>query len=130
MSQNRTDIAELGEFGLIDKLTSPVRHYHNTTILGAGDDAAVISIGDQERLLLSTDTLVEGVHFDLSYVPLRHLGYKAVAVNVSDICAMNGHARQLTVSIAFSNRFSLQAIEELYAGIYAACEAYHVDLVG
>jgi thiamine-monophosphate kinase len=130
MSEKPTDVTDLGEFGLIERLISPIRHYQDTTILGAGDDAAVISIGEEERMLLSTDTLVEGVHFDLSYVPLKHLGYKAVAVNVSDICAMNGQARQLTVSIAFSNRFSLQAIEELYAGIYAACEAYQVDLVG
>jgi thiamine-monophosphate kinase len=131
MSEQKTELTKLGEFGLIEKLTQSIHHVQPSTIQGVGDDAAVISSSSQnEYLLLSTDTMVEGVHFDLSYVPLKHLGYKAVAVNVSDICAMNGYARQITVSLAVSNRFSVEAIEELYAGILAACQAYNVDLVG
>ena len=127
--ENRTELEALGEFGLIDKLTADVKKYHNSTIKGVGDDAAVIDCGDK-YMLVSTDTLMEGVHFDLTYVPLKHLGYKAVVVNLSDIYAMNGDARQITVSIAVSNRFSVEALEELYAGINKACELYQVDLVG
>ena len=130
MSENRTELSELGEFGLIDKLTSGFISSHPSTMFGVGDDAAVISVSEEEALLVSTDMLVEGVHFNLMYMPLKHLGYKAVAVNVSDICAMNATAEQITVSIAVSNRFPLEALEELYEGIHAACKNYNIDLVG
>ena len=126
---NTTSIDSLGEFGLIDHLTKDVRIKNKSSILGVGDDAAVIDIGNKYHLL-STDLLVEGVHFDLAYVPLKHLGYKSVSVNVSDICAMNGDAKQITVGIAMSNRFTVEAIEELYEGIKLACKNYGVDLVG
>ena len=128
-NQSKTDLSKLGEFGLIDRLTGHIELIHDTSIKGVGDDAAVMNFGD-ERCVVSTDLLVEGVHFDLSYMPLRHLGYKAVIVNLSDIYSMNAHASQITVSIAVSNRFSLEAIEELYAGIKLACSVYKVDLVG
>ncbi len=124
-----TEIGTLGEFGLIDKLAENVKSYQSSTIKGIGDDAAVIDRGDYFELV-STDMLVEGVHFDMSYTPLKHLGYKAVAVNASDIAAMNGLPQQITVSIAISNRFSVEALEELYVGINSACEAYNIDLVG
>ena len=130
MSEERTDLGDLGEFGIIDQLTKGIELKNSSSILGVGDDAAVIDTGTDEFLLVSTDTLVEGVHFNLMYMPLKHLGYKSVAVNVSDICAMNGKAEQITVSIAVSNRFSLEALEELYAGIKLACSEYEVDLVG
>lgn len=126
----RTELATLGEFGLIERINQQFTPVLPQTIKGIGDDAAVIDTATDEYLLVSTDMLVEGVHFDLSYVPLKHLGYKAIAVNVSDIAAMNGIPRQVTVSIGLSNRFSVEAIDELYAGIQAACEAYKVDLVG
>ena len=125
-----TSVSELGEFGLIDHITKSFRNNNKSTIKGVGDDAAVIEYSDNRYRLLSTDMLVEGIHFDLSYSPLKHLGYKAVSVNVSDICAMNGTATQITVSIAVSNRFSVEAIEELYSGIKLACENYKIDLVG
>lgn len=125
----RTSIEQLGEFGLIDLLTSNNRVHHDSTLKGVGDDAAVIRTGDF-CTLLSTDMLLEGIHFDLSYYPLKHLGYKAVSVNLSDICAMNGTPTHITVSIGVSSKFSVEAIEELYAGIYLACEKYQVDLVG
>ena len=125
-----TSVSELGEFGLIDHITKSFRNNNKSTIKGVGDDAAVIEYSDNRYRLLSTDMLVEGIHFDLSYSPLKHLGYKAVSVNVSDICAMNGIATQITVSIAVSNRFSVEAIEELYSGIKLACENYKIDLVG
>ena len=125
-----TSVSELGEFGLIDHITKSFRNNNKSTITGVGDDAAVIEYSDNRYRLLSTDMLVEGIHFDLSYSPLKHLGYKAVSVNVSDICAMNGIATQITVSIAVSNRFSVEAIEELYSGIKLACENYKIDLVG
>ena len=128
-SQNTTPISKLGEFGLIDHLTKNIKLKNETTIKGVGDDAAVIDMGDKYQLV-STDLLVEGVHFDLAYMPLKHLGYKSVAVNVSDICAMNGAAKQITVALAMSNRFTVEALDELYAGIYLACEHYGVDLVG
>jgi len=128
-SQNTTPISELGEFGLIDHLTKNINIKNPTTVKGVGDDAAVIDMGDKYQLV-STDLLVEGVHFDLAYTPLKHLGYKAVAVNVSDICAMNGDAKQITVGLAMSNRFTVEALDELYEGIYLACEHYGVDLVG
>ncbi len=130
MSDKRTELSELGEFGLIDKLTNQFTTHISTTIKGVGDDAAVISISDSEVMLVSTDMLLEGVHFNLMYTPLMHLGYKAVMVNLSDIFAMNGTAQQITVSIAVSNRFPLEALEELYAGIKKACDLYQVDLIG
>ena len=125
----RTPLSELGEFGLIEHLTADFESKNSSTIYGVGDDAAVIDVGEKFQLV-STDMLVEGIHFDLTYTPLKHLGYKAVAVNVSDICAMNGEARQITVSIAVSNRFPVEAIEEFYKGINLACAKYQVDLVG
>lgn len=125
----RTEINTVGEFGLIKKINDHNIVRNKSTLKAIGDDAAVIETGEGVQLV-STDFLVEGVHFDLSYTPLKHLGFKAVAVNVSDIAAMNGIAEQVTVSIAISNRISLEAIDELYKGIQAACEAYGVDLVG
>jgi thiamine-monophosphate kinase len=130
MSEKTTNISELGEFGLIDHLTNKFELKNTNSLLGVGDDAAVIAISDEEVMLLSTDMLIEGIHFNLMYMPLKHLGYKAVAVNVSDICAMNGTAEQITVSLAVSSRFPLEALEELYDGIRIACENYKVDLVG
>ena len=130
MSEKRTELEKLGEFGLIDHLTKKFKPTVSSTLKGVGDDAAVISISEDNALLVSTDMLLEGVHFNLMYMPLKHLGYKAVAVNVSDICAMNGTPEQITVSIAVSNRFPIEALEELYEGIYAACKTYNVDLVG
>ncbi len=124
-----TSISELGEFGLIDRLTKNIRIKNNSTIKGVGDDAAILDYREKQ-VVLSTDLLTEGVHFNLMYVPLKHLGYKAVVVNLSDICAMNAMPKQITVSIALSNKFSVEALEELYSGIYSACEKYGVDLVG
>jgi len=129
MSEKRSEINQLGEFGLIDRISTNFSLTNSSSKKGIGDDAAVIDAGD-DFVLISTDMLVEGIHFDLSYMPIQHLGYKAVAVNVSDIAAMNGKAEQITVSIALSNRFSLEAIDALYAGIKSACESYGVDLVG
>ena len=126
---HRTSLADLGEFGLIDRLTEGFEIHNPSTLKGVGDDAAVMDFKNK-KTVVSTDLLIEGVHFDLSYVPLKHLGYKSVVVNVSDIYAMNATATQITVSIAVSNRFSLEALEELYAGIHLACEHYKVDLVG
>lgn len=130
MSEERTELGDLGEFGLIRKLTSDFNLKNPGSLVGVGDDAAVISVDENRVQLVSTDMLVEGVHFNLMYMPLKYLGYKAVAVNVSDICAMNGKAEQITVSIAVSNRFPVEALEELYSGIKAACDHYQVDLVG
>tara|TARA_B100001758_G_scaffold247961_1_gene269257 strand:+ start:15206 stop:16261 length:1056 start_codon:yes stop_codon:yes gene_type:complete len=124
-----TSIESLGEFGLIDRLTSGITTKNSSTIKGVGDDAAVIDNGDKYQLV-STDLLVEGVHFDLAYTPLKHLGYKAIAVNVSDICAMNGEAKQITIGLALSNRYSVEALEELYKGINLACKHYGIDLIG
>lgn len=126
---SRTPLSSLGEFKLIEHLTNDLSVYHQSTQKGVGDDCAVIGDGDQQ-MLVTTDLLVEGVHFDLAYVPLKHLGYKSVMVNLSDIYAMNGEAKQITVSIAVSNRFPLEALEELYAGIRLACDTYKVDLIG
>lgn len=128
-NEQRTPLSELGEFGLIKHLTGMVELQHTSSIKGIGDDAAVLEF-DKKQILLTTDMLVEGVHFDLSYVPLKHLGYKSVMVNLSDVYAMNGNATQITVSIAVSNRFPLEALEELYEGIHLACKKYNVDLVG
>jgi len=126
---SRTSISDLGEFKLIDHLTKQFVIQNKGTIKGVGDDCAVIE-NRKSEILITTDLLIEGVHFDLSYMPLKHLGYKAVMVNLSDIYAMNGAANQITVSIALSNRFTLEAVEELYEGIYLACKGYNVDLVG
>ena len=123
------EISELGEFGLIDRITAGIEHVNASTVKGVGDDAAELSYPDTE-VLVSSDLLLEGVHFDLTYVPLKHLGYKAAVVNFSDICAMNGTPRQITVSLGISKRFTVEHIEALYAGIRLACEIYGVDLVG
>ncbi|MFK7811952.1 MAG: thiamine-phosphate kinase [Maribacter sp.] len=128
-NQERTSLDKLGEFGLIEHLTKDFSINHKSTELGIGDDAAILDFKDK-KTVLSTDLLIEGVHFDLSYMPLKHLGYKAVVVNLSDIHAMNAVATQITVSIAVSNRFPLEAIEELYAGIALACKKYKIDLIG
>ena len=125
----RTELSSLGEFGLIKHLTEAFVCEQPSTIKGIGDDAAVIDYGDKVTLV-STDLLVEGVHFDLSYMPLRHLGYKCAAVNFSDIVAMNGTPRQLFVGISVSNRFPVEALDEIYEGIRLACKRYHVDLAG
>lgn len=131
MSENkRTELESLGEFGVIDLLTKSFENRQESTILGVGDDAAVLEKNEDTYTLISTDMLVEGIHFNLMYAPLKHLGYKAVAVNVSDIAAMNGEAKQITVSVAVSNRFPMEALQELYEGIRAACEVYSIDLVG
>lgn len=126
---NRTEIAELGEFGLIEHLTRNIEIQNASTIVGVGDDAAVIDHFGKQTVI-TTDMLVEGVHFDLMYTPLKHLGYKTVVVNVSDVYAMNATPTQITISIAFSNRFSKESMDEFYEGIYAACEKYGVDLIG
>jgi thiamine-monophosphate kinase len=127
-NKERTSIAELGEFGLIKHLTSNFKIQHETSIKGIGDDAAVLNFKDQ--VLISTDLLLEGIHFDLAYVPLMHLGYKAVQVNLSDIYAMNGIATQITVSIGISSKFPLEAVEEIYKGIELACNKFNIDLIG
>jgi thiamine-monophosphate kinase len=125
----RTEISAVGEFGLIDQLTAHHLPQNATTVLGIGDDAAVIDpMG--KHIVVSTDLLVEGVHFDLGYMPLKHLGYKSVMVNLSDIYAMNATPTQITVSIAVSNRFSVEALQELYEGIYLACDKHTVDVIG
>lgn len=129
MSEKRTEISDIGEFGLIDHLTQSVRIKKPSTVTGIGDDAAVIAAGDHVKVV-TTDLLLEGIHFDLSYAPLPHVGFKSIAVNISDIAAMNAIPTQVTVSIALSNRFSVEAVEALYSGIHAACEHYGVDLVG
>lgn len=122
-------IASLGEFGLIDHLTRDFKVQHPSTVKSIGDDAAVIYDADR-HMVVSTDLLIEGVHFDLGYMPLKHLGYKAVMVNLSDIYAMNAEATQITVSFAISNRFPLEAVEELYEGIKTAARIYNIDVVG
>jgi len=125
-----TPLSELGEFGLIDRLTAGWPLLHPETLRGVGDDAAVIRPGEGEVCLVSTDLLIEGIHFDLVYTPLKHLGYKSVVANVSDIAAMNGIPKQITVSLGVSSRFTVEALDELYAGIRLACERYRLDLVG
>ena len=124
-----TEISQLGEFGLIDRITDKLPVANNTTKYAVGDDAAVLAYGDTD-VLVTTDLLVEGIHFDLTYTPLKHLGYKAAVVNFSDIYAMGGKPRQITVSLAISARFAVEHIDELYAGIRIACERYGVDIVG
>ena len=126
---SRTEINSLGEFGLINKLTESVVIKHQSTIKGIGDDAAIIEL-KRPQMVISTDILTEGIHFDLSYTPLMHLGYKAVVVNLSDIYAMNAIPTHITVSVAISNRFSVESMEEIYKGINLACEFYKVDLIG
>jgi thiamine-monophosphate kinase len=125
----RTSLSQLGEFGLIDHLTKNFTINQPSTLKGIGDDAAILDFGSK-KVVVSTDLLIEGVHFDLGYMPLRHLGYKAVVVNVSDICAMNAKATQITVSVAVSNRFPLEALEELFDGIALAANEYKVDVIG
>lgn len=129
MAQNETEISQLGEFGLIDRLTKDFDIKNPETKKGVGDDAAILNFGDKD-VLVTTDLLLEGVHFDLRYVPLKHLGYKAAIVNFSDIYAMNGTPRQITVSLGISSRFTVEHIDALYSGIRLACELYGVDLVG
>ena len=129
MAEMRTDIGQLGEFGLIDRIKGQFPATQKSTVTGIGDDAAVIDTGEQ-FLLVSTDMLNEGIHFDLSFMPLEHLGYKSVAVNVSDIAAMNGLPQHITVSLGLSNRFSVEAVDAFYQGIRYACDDYGVDLVG
>jgi thiamine-monophosphate kinase len=129
MKDKLTEISELGEFGLIDRLTQDLTVKNQSTIKGVGDDCAVIHY-DNTEVLVSTDLLVEGIHFDLTYVPLKHLGYKAAMVNISDIFAMNGTPKQITVSIGIDKRFGVEDVEELYAGILLACNRHHVDVVG
>ncbi|MBQ3324984.1 MAG: thiamine-phosphate kinase [Muribaculaceae bacterium] len=126
---SETEISSLGEFGLIESLTHDFKVKNSSTVKGVGDDCAVIDNAGK-KTLVTTDLLLEGIHFDLTYTPLKHLGYKAVAVNLSDVYAMNGTPRQITVSLGISKRFTVEHINELYAGIYAACERYGVDLVG
>lgn len=124
-----TPISELGEFGLIDRLTNKIKLMNGSTIKGVGDDAALLDFNDRQ-VVITTDLLTEGIHFNLMYVPLKHLGYKSVVVNLSDIAAMNATPKQITVSLAISAKFSVEALEELYEGIYLACEKYGVDLIG
>jgi len=126
----RTEISELGEFGLIDALTKNIIIKNKSTVKGVGDDTAVIEKNDEKYTLITTDLLIEGVHFDMIYTPLKHLGYKAAIVNFSDIVAMNGNPQQLIIGLSASNRFSVEALEEIYSGVYLACEKYGVDLVG
>jgi len=128
-TQKRTELSSLGEFGLIDHLTKNIQIQHNSTIKGIGDDAAVLDF-ENKQIVVTTDLLTEGIHFNLMYVPLKHLGYKAVVVNLSDVFAMNATPKQITVSLAISSKFSVEALDELYSGIYLACEKYGVDLIG
>lgn len=126
----RTEISSLGEFGLIDHITKEIKTENKESIKGIGDDAAILQFGNDEEVLVSTDLLMEGVHFDLTYFPLKHLGYKAVVANISDIYAMNGTPKQITVSLALSRKFCIEDVEELYSGIRLACQQYGVDIVG
>ncbi len=130
MSEKHTEISQLGEFGLIDRLTAGLEAKNDSTAKAVGDDCAVLHYDADSDILVTTDMLLENVHFDLTYVPLRHLGYKAAVVNFSDVCAMNGTPRQITVSLGISSRFTVEHIEELYDGIRLACRAYGVDIVG
>ena len=126
----RTEIATLGEFGLIKHLTEGIKLENESSKYGIGDDAAVLSYPSEKQVLVTTDLLMEGVHFDLTYMPLKHLGYKSAIVNFSDIYAMNGTPKQITVSLALSKRFSVEDMDEFYAGLRLACQQYHVDIVG
>ena len=127
--KQQTSISELGEFGLIDRITKSIQLTNKSTVKGVGDDAAILDYKDKQ-VVVTSDLLTEGIHFNLMYVPLKHLGYKSVVVNLSDVYAMNANATQITVSIAVSNRFPLEALEELYAGIETAASVYDVDVVG
>src|SRR3569833_1351005 len=129
MSENRTEVSSLGEFGLIDHLTKNIEIQNASTIVGVGDDAAVIDHFGKQTVV-TNDLLIEGIHFDLMYTPLKHLGYKAIAVNLSDICSMMATPTHVTLAIGVSNKFSVEALEEFYEGVYAACEKYNVDLIG
>ena len=131
MSENSKyrELSELGEFGLIEHLTKDIKLKNRSSIKGIGDDAAVLNY-NRKRVLVSTDMLIQGIHFDLTYTPLKHLGYKAVVVNASDIYAMNGTPKQITLSVAISNHFSVESMEEFYAGVRLACDMYGIDLVG
>lgn len=128
-TEKRTELGELGEFGLIDRIRKHTKQQNQSSVLGIGDDAAIIEAGDHFKVV-SSDLLTEGIHFDLSYFPLKHLGYKAVSVNISDIASMNAQPEQILVNLALSNRFSVEAIDEFYEGVQMACEDYKVDLVG
>lgn len=130
MEEKRTEISKIGEFGLIDRLTKGINLVNKESVLGVGDDAAIFEQSEGQQTVITSDMLLEGIHFDLSYTPLAHLGFKAVAVNVSDIAAMNAIPKQITVNIGLSNRFAVEAVDVLYSGIKAACEHYKVDLVG
>ena len=126
----RTEISSLGEFGFVERLTKDITTTNKETVKGIGDDAAILQFSDDEEVLITTDLFMEGVHFDLTYFPLKHLGYKAVVANISDIYAMNGTPKQITVSLGISRKFCIEDIEELYSGIRLACEQYGVDIVG
>lgn len=126
----RTEISSLGEFGLIDRITKDIPITNKETVKGVGDDAAILQFSGDEETLVTTDLFMEGVHFDLTYFPLKHLGYKAVVANISDIYAMNGTPKQITVSLALSRKFCIEDVEELYAGIRLACQQYGVDIIG
>ncbi len=128
-NQQLTQLSDLGEFALIEHLTKNLKIKHKSTVKGIGDDAAVLNF-NKKKIVVTTDLLIEGVHFDLSYMPLKHLGYKAVIVNLSDVYAMNATATQVTVSVAVSNRFPLEALEDLYAGIETAANIYNIDVIG
>lgn len=128
-NQPKTQLENLGEFGLIEHLTKNIKINRKSTVKSIGDDAAVLDFG-AKKAVVSTDLLIEGVHFDLAYMPLKHLGYKAVVANISDICAMNATPTQITISIAVSNRFPLEAVEELYDGMKLAAQIYNVDIIG
>src|SRR5678809_567545 len=127
--ENRTEISSIGEFGLIEHLTNNIELHNASSIVGVGDDAAIIDHFGKQTVI-TTDLLIEGIHFDLMYTPLKHLGYKSVIVNLSDVYAMNATPTQITLSVGISNRFSVEALDELYEGVYAACERYNIDLVG
>ncbi|MEZ5036994.1 MAG: thiamine-phosphate kinase [Chitinophagales bacterium] len=126
--ESRTEISKIGEFGLIDRVTKDIASYNASSIKGIGDDAAVVHPAQHQ--VLTTDLLIEGIHFDLVYTPLKHLGYKAIMVNLSDVYAMNAFPKQVLVSFGISNRFSVEAIEEIYSGMKLACQRYQVDIVG
>lgn len=126
--ENINNLKDLGEFGLIDRITKKIKSYQNSTVLGPGDDAAIIK--SEKNILISTDMLVEGIHFDMSFTPLKHLGYKAVIVNLSDIYAMNATPSQITISLGISSKYTLEAIDEFYDGVFLACEKHSVDIVG
>ena len=129
-TNNRTEISTIGEFGLIERLTSDIKPVNKETVTAVGDDAAILQFSSDEEVLISTDLLMEGIHFDLTYFPLKHLGYKAAMVNFSDIYAMNGTPKQITVSLALSKKFCIEDVEDFYAGVKLACAQHGVDIVG